>query len=178
MDLSPFHSSPYVDQARHPFVLAPFSLGDWTYSTDGFLCVRVPRRPDIPELAQDPRFPRFEAPYWHLFPKKLFTAPILPPPILERHPCPHCDAEGRVCDCPECHGNGEIAFHNGHHLYNGIECQTCEGGGYLPAAGLTQTPVPRRTPAPPAGATAWWSGIRMTPPPSAAATSAATTCIA
>jgi hypothetical protein len=33
---------------------APFSIGDHTYASNGHICVRIPRRPDVPEVKETP----------------------------------------------------------------------------------------------------------------------------
>jgi hypothetical protein len=43
IDLKPFCSR------KRDFLFAPFSVGDHTYATDAIICVRIQRRPDVPE---------------------------------------------------------------------------------------------------------------------------------
>ena len=48
LDLQPFCCT-----SRHQ-IMQPFSIGAFTFATDGVVCVRVPRRPDIPERDEAP----------------------------------------------------------------------------------------------------------------------------
>jgi hypothetical protein len=73
---------------------APFTRGDWTYATDGRICVRVPRL----DVAVSPYpSPRAET----VFAGDDFTADWLPMPTLPPYdslfvPCHECDGSGVV----------------------------------------------------------------------------------
>jgi hypothetical protein len=66
----------------------PFSDGDWTYATDGQICVRVPRRPDVP----DRKWPQPNAGPLFIGHGEMRMRPIdvseLPPE--NREECPYC----------------------------------------------------------------------------------------
>jgi hypothetical protein len=126
--LTPFHASRYQDPRR--IFQRPVSLGEWTYATNGFIAVRVPRRADIPEPDPDPRNPNLSGmAYW-----REFGSADFPPhpgfPEFDCVPCHHCD-EGAVYDCYECEGTGELTLHSPYRAYNQIHCESCDGGGYL-----------------------------------------------
>lgn len=113
-DLKPFCGT---EETRY-YLRKPWSAGEFTYATNGRIAVRVPRLPDVPEMADPPRgsppnvdsiIPKPEAPRW-----LPLDARILPAPVME--PCDECEGRGRRHDCPdcgcicgECGGSGEIA---------------------------------------------------------------------
>jgi hypothetical protein len=45
---------PFCDKGSFRGLEAPFTVGDWTYATDGHICIRVPRRADAPERGRQP----------------------------------------------------------------------------------------------------------------------------
>ena len=109
IDLKPFCST---DRFR-PNLHNPFSLGSWTYATNGHVCVRVPRRDDVPEATDKPVAANT------LFERRNFSDAILRPlgefdlPTLERWPCSRCEGRGHKHDCPDCN----------------CECENCDGRG-------------------------------------------------
>ena len=42
------------DEDDRPELSRPFSRGDYTYATNGHICVRIPRRADVPEIEGTP----------------------------------------------------------------------------------------------------------------------------
>lgn len=97
-------------QPNRERLAVPFSIGEWTYATDGKICVRVPRRVDVPEIAFCPAADKLS---WQ---EGNFDVRQLPPiPPAEWSECPVCDGSGHAhtcpdcsCDCDECEGKGEI----------------------------------------------------------------------
>jgi hypothetical protein len=89
----------------------PFSLNGYTYATDGAICVRVPRRPDIPENKDAPNAEArlswdFSRVKFGPLPK-LKTLPDKCGWCLGRgyqHNCPDCR-----CECEHCNGFGKFA---------------------------------------------------------------------
>jgi hypothetical protein len=108
INLKPFCST---DQHR-PYIMQPFSRGEFTYATDGRLMVRVPRRAEVPEVDTAPQAER-------VFPKPPATAfrPAakveLPPPTSVE--CEICEGRGMQHDCPDCT----------------CECEPCDGTGKI-----------------------------------------------
>lgn len=77
----------------------PWSDGEWTYATDGRICVRVPRRADVPENPEAPKnvsHTIFDCnPNDGKFqPLPGFTAPKMVA-------CDNCGGDGK-CECPAC----------------------------------------------------------------------------
>lgn len=96
IDLKQFCST---DRMR-PYLHQPFSRGDFTYSTNGHLCVRVPRMAEYQEQEKPA-------------PEKLFTsyfkdvargtvAVDLPKVVTNIVDCDTCDGRGTEHYCPDC----------------------------------------------------------------------------
>ncbi len=96
IDLKPFCST---DEMR-PYLHQPWSVGDYTYATNGHIIVRVPRRSDVPENPQAPNnAPRLFA----TFPQAGFRAlHVVPLPAPKEKKCLHCNGRGHEHDCPDC----------------------------------------------------------------------------
>jgi hypothetical protein len=84
----------------------PFSLNGHTYATNGHICVRVPRRPDIPENKEAPNPENLE---WDF--SRMKFGPLPEGPLREQ--CRMCDGRGYEHDCPDCRR----------------ECEHCDGIG-------------------------------------------------
>jgi len=106
----------------------PFSLNNYSYATNGKVCVRVDRLdefcdlPLIDILALD--FYSSSGEYVKL--------PVYDNP--ERK-CSLCSGSGEVCECGECEGEGIIEFSTDYNCYE-AECKSCNGnqvqsGGHL-----------------------------------------------
>ena len=105
----------------------PFSVGRYSYATDGRAIIRVPRHPDIPEktsgvppvgvIAMVPL-----SPVWSNLGEVI---PALIPLV-----CDECDGIGHVGLCHECHGDGAVSFKTTFNGYS-AKCKTCSGRGRL-----------------------------------------------
>lgn len=88
----------------------PFSLNGRTYATNGHICVRVPRRPDIPENKEAPnadeRLP------WDF--SRIKFGPMSEPELLPDQ-CWRCAGRGHEHECPDCL----------------CKCKFCDGSGKL-----------------------------------------------
>ena len=116
MDLNQFCSR---DESR-PYLTKPFSRGDWTYATNGHICVRVPRIEGVGEIKPVPGYKVYETAegFFRDIPSEGFKA--LPPVNLPDNsdaPCAECDGRGSAHDCPSCQ----------------CPCSDCDGTGHLPA---------------------------------------------
>jgi hypothetical protein len=85
----------------------PFSLNGHTYATNGHICVRVPRRPDIPENKEAPNAEKLP---WDF--SRIKFGP-LPAPEFLRDQCWVCGGSGYLHKCPDCR----------------CECTECKGAG-------------------------------------------------
>lgn len=112
LDLQPFCST---DETRW-YLLKPFSMGEFSYATNGHIEIRQPRREDIPEM--DEKAPKFDASAPFAGIESAVFSRIeadLPPPPETTGPCKLCDGRGYEHDCPSCdcvcepcHGSGEM----------------------------------------------------------------------
>jgi hypothetical protein len=117
VDLHPFCGS---DEIR-PYLMKPFSFGDFSYATNGHILVRVPKREGVepPDKKFNPDKPLAD------LEKASFTAPIfkLPPQPAADTECEACDGRGYEHDCPHCE----------------CTCHACAGTGSQAAEGNYST---------------------------------------
>jgi len=129
------------------FVAAPFSIGDWTYATNGHVAIRVERVADVGEVEGAPRpiAGMFSGTHeWNTFP--IVTLPI---PVGQKCTachgngwnveCDGCEGTGEhgcqhdTCscthDCPDCDGTGRVVGWHDTPENQRIGCGTCEGQG-------------------------------------------------
>lgn len=121
LDLTPFCQHPgYGSRA---YLVKPWSLGAWTYASNGHMAIRVPRREDVPENSEAPAsietvFARAdEATYVPLPPIDI------PKPKYVR--CTVCKGQGWGDECQTCDGTGEHTCTCG----QDHECGDCDGSG-------------------------------------------------
>lgn len=100
-----------------PSLQSPFSRGEFTFATDGSVCVRVPRRDDVGDIKEAPN------------PESLFHTHKsnehralgrfdFPEDIDAKKECTHCKGSRLEHDCPDC----------------SCECEACDGTGEMSAA--------------------------------------------
>lgn len=105
----------------------PFSDDQYSYATDGFLIVRIPRvkelNNDVPTIVKLTELP-FDS-------DKAAYAPVpsYEPPEMEN--CPVCRGVRKSYSCDECNGDGFVKWQSGSNAYE-AECKNCHGDGYLP----------------------------------------------
>lgn len=118
IDLKPFCAT----DERRPAMLEPFSLGDFTYATDGHAIIRVPRRDSVPPNRDNDFAARFRK--WALsvlldaaLAERAFAAPpahtVVPGKPGKK--CPECN--GKDSDCWECGGDGVVGEIDGRARY-------------------------------------------------------------
>jgi hypothetical protein len=123
IDLKPFCSK---DTDRNS-ITTPFSQGEYTFATDGYIMVRVPRRPKVEA--------RKNAPNAAGMPSFALDGEWLPIPDIDKEasePCLHCQEKGKVArkDCPECDGEGTLEIDGDYHTYT-VTCKSCDGEGTI-----------------------------------------------
>lgn len=110
IDLTQFCAA--VNSDTRPYFHAPFSMGDFSYATNGHILVRVARRDDVRESSEQlnadkplegAKSAQFYAPNVKL--------PKIEQPI--KGECADCDGRGREHSCPDCE----------------CICSLCEGTG-------------------------------------------------
>ena len=115
------------DEDREP-ISKPFSRGDYTYATNGFLAVRVPRVPDIEENIS--AVPQLDDYFMNAPEPESWIVPVMEP--VKLIDCPDCGGIGKMNKCPECDGEGEVYYDNIYNSYK-FDCKTCDGDGVVEA---------------------------------------------
>jgi hypothetical protein len=116
MDNQPINLEMFCDPSR-PELAQPFSIGAWTYASNGHVLVRVPRRDDVAERAAPDASRLFpaDAPKPRYKPAPKFT---IPERFEREEKCWRCRGTGKrhgehcpTCqceDCAQCSGTGKI----------------------------------------------------------------------
>ena len=104
---------------------SPWSKGEFTFATTGFVLVRVPRLADIPERTDAVNVEKV----LDLNPEPA-DGYVDAPGIdgLQIPECPHCKGKEYSPVCEECDGSGEVILENDYHEYE-CTCKTCGGDG-------------------------------------------------
>ena len=104
---------------------APFSRGDYTYATNGFCAVRVPRMAEITNEVES----RIESLDWDF---DSVTKWLTPPSVDEASfvECGYCEGNGFMVDCDECDGEGEVELQSDYNDYS-FKCKGCDGEGVI-----------------------------------------------
>ncbi len=115
----------------------PFSRGEYTYATDGVVCIRVPRQADVTSEKGPPAeelFTKAEA-------QPEAWQPI-PPFELTQHTCADCGGKGyvRLCNyckgqgCKRCNNSGAVGCDKEHSSVLEM-CEDCYGTGTVKEVG-------------------------------------------
>lgn len=108
---------------------SPFNNGGYTYATDGFILLRTPtciaeRNLEGSDFPEDSITQQFAGPFNQSFKLSDFFTEE------KKEACSTCNETGKLTECPECEGSGEIELDSGYNFYS-VECQSCEGTGYI-----------------------------------------------
>lgn len=100
----------FCHESRENLTL-PWSAGEFSYATDSYVLIRVPRREDVPERPKAPNAAPLLTPFDF---SKLAPAPVVKAwPKIKTTYCYHCNGDGQGCRCEHCQ----------------CKCEYCGGGG-------------------------------------------------
>ena len=101
----------------------PYSIGEYTYATNGHIFIKVPR---ITEFPENPKAPDPEKIEYLESPKEWYPVKDIktPKPI----DCDNCGGKGRNFTCPECDGDGFVCLSNNYSSYE-VDCDSCDTTG-------------------------------------------------
>lgn len=91
------------DDGFRTYLSEPFTVGEFSYATDGRIIVRVPKRDDVPGtvkigIAIEAPFKGIDKAQFGPLPHK----PIPPLPPSTEQDCDECDGRKTEHDCPDC----------------------------------------------------------------------------
>jgi hypothetical protein len=111
---------------------------DFTYATDGKICVRVKKLSDIADIDTMPT-PDFKSIFKDINFSDLPNLIRIPEtlPELTYRNCDCCKGEGKISTCPECDGEGMVELENDYNEYE-CECKTCNGSGKIKGDGICE----------------------------------------
>lgn len=115
----------FCKDTGNPNAKLPYSIGDYTYATDGFIFVKVSR---IAEFTENPKAPDTEKIEYGEIKAWYPVKNIKPPKAID---CEVCEGEGKNFTCPECSGCGTVWLSNAWSEYPGIKCNLCNGTGKI-----------------------------------------------
>ena len=111
MDLKQFCGT----EESRPYIMAPFSIGQWTYATNGHICVRIPRLPDVAEPTE-PKILKAEKLFEEMPADGYAPLPSIALEADEDDACDECDGRGYEHDCPGCLCTCDACNGTGHPL--------------------------------------------------------------
>jgi hypothetical protein len=103
----------------------PFSIGDYTYATNGHIIIRIDKVESIGSV-ENSLNPETLLTWDHSKIKEWLPLPEYSIDISDK--CRYCKGTGKSEDCPECEDEGFVEFSNAHNYYE-VECKTCDGSG-------------------------------------------------
>jgi len=107
-------------------LLRPFNIGEFTYSTDGHVLLRIDSRP---EYATNPPLQSVLDLEIKLYPDDLYSS--IPDISLKDSVCPDCNGSGSGSECPDCEGCGDVSWESDHGYEYEDTCQMCSGSGII-----------------------------------------------
>jgi len=110
------------DEQKQNRLSKPFSHGKYSFASDGHMLIRVPRLLEVTKGLPD----FMESKFTEFVTGDCLTP--IPDYEQEKKKCSICRGTGKVEECPECKGIGEVYFQNIYNDYE-FECLTCNGHG-------------------------------------------------
>jgi RecJ-like exonuclease len=109
----------------------PFSIGDYSYATDGYIAIRTLRLPEVEEACSFR--PKSIVSIFEQAKSFVLTANFTRLEHIEKDhemiECVSCRGSGKVTDCPECDGEGEVYWTSDRGNEYSDECAECYGIG-------------------------------------------------
>lgn len=105
----------------------PFSVGAYSYATDGHIAIRLPRREDVAEIDTPPDIAKIFAPSDDL---SFFQLPDIDIPSATPPQCKDCGGVGYMARCAFCKGEGH---HDCDCEFCDRGCDECDGTGEMPS---------------------------------------------
>lgn len=85
---------------ERPYLHKPWSVGKFSYATNGHIAIKVPRRDDVPENDKAPDLQgTLDKIDWS---QPFAPAPAFDVPLGWMTECTRCDGRGTEHDCPDC----------------------------------------------------------------------------
>lgn len=111
----------------------PFSMGGFSFATNGHIIVRIPR---VDVVAENPvAIERLKRSIDELFPENFHPKDHAFVPVekfkAKKEACSECKAYGQVVECLECEGEGGLDFESARGREYNVVCGECNGEGYL-----------------------------------------------
>ena len=119
---------------ERPLLQTPWSVGEYTYATDGHGAVRVAKMEEASDFTNVPKYVEMAKKTDEYVGKAHLAEVSVDCPAKIVGNCKRCDGTGRINECPECEGTGMAGWVG---EYSGFEyehdCQMCDGSGKLSA---------------------------------------------
>jgi hypothetical protein len=130
-------------------ITQPFSIGVWTYATNGHICIRVPRIPEVENKVKASIGESAEKLFWDAK-NRISIWQELPEFELKYSPCPDCGGNGYLVMCPNFNhpddcgdGTGKLCKEHNEECARGckpeikgaFKCEECEGKGKIKLQG-------------------------------------------
>lgn len=137
VDLTKFNEQEDV----RPYVREPFKLGDYSYHTNGYICIRTELDDKHQELELTERNGKIVDRISKLFSARdFYSNEFIQLPELEDmtfEPCKHCNGVGKLDTCPECEGWCEVTARTEFNEYE-VPCKTCDETGKVKSEQATE----------------------------------------
>jgi len=109
----------------------PWSDGEFSYATDGFILIRVARQEGIRDISEIPGGAVDIKILEKIIDYKIKDWYPVPNITTKKEICQRCKGTGKVYICPECDGTGHITASTDYNFYHDLYCATCDGTGII-----------------------------------------------
>lgn len=117
----------FCDKSGKGWMSKPFTQGEYTFATNGFVLIRVPKILGIPEIGKEHKINQVFLEVFDKSPEMFYPIGDLG----QKNDCNKCDGKGFHYTCPECDGTGYASAYNDFSEYDDLVCQTCGGDGNI-----------------------------------------------